>query len=70
MAHITGKWPLLDGVEEARDHWKRNFAGFLADSLLENGEGGCLLAFVLRGLPQSFPKIFDRPMEGNARRVP
>ncbi len=53
---------LLDGVEEVQDHWKRNFTGFLADSLLE-------IAFVIDCLFQSRPEIFDRPMEGDARWV-
>ena len=38
----TDGQPLLDGVEEGQDHWKRNFASFLVDSLLETGEGGPL----------------------------
>ena len=60
---------LLDGVEEVQDYWKRNFAGFPADALLESGEGGCLPAFVIDCLLQSHPEIFNRPKEGNARRV-
>ena len=65
----TDGQPLLDSVEEAQDHWKRNFAGFLADSSLEKGKGSCLPAFVIDGLLQSRPEIFDWPKEGNARRV-
>ena len=42
--------PLIDGVEEAQDHWKRNFVSNLADSLLESGEGGCFPVFVLDAL--------------------
>ena len=34
----TDGQPLLDGVEEAQDHWKRNFVGFLADLSLERGK--------------------------------
>ena len=51
----TDGQPLLDGVEEAQDHWKRNFVGFLADLSLERGKGGCLTAFVIDGLLQSRP---------------
>ena len=61
--------PLFDSIEEARDHWKRNFAGFLANFSLERGEGGCFPAFVIDNLFQGRPKIFDQPMESNARRV-
>ena len=61
--------PLLDSVEEAREYWKRNFAGFLANFSLERGEGGCLPAFVFDSLLQSRPEIFDRAKESNARRV-
>ena len=60
---------LLDGVEEAQDRWKRNFVGFLADFSLERGIGGCLTAFVIDGLFQSRPEIFDQPKGGNARRL-
>ena len=49
ISHTDGQ-PLLDGVEEAQDHWKRNFAGFLVDSSLESGEGGYLLALIINGL--------------------
>ena len=59
----------LDGVEEAQDHWKKNFAGFLADSLLESGEGGCPPAFIIDCLLQSHLEIFDRPRESDTRRV-
>ena len=51
-----------------QDHWKRNFAGFLAHPLLESKEGGCLPAFVIDCLLQSHPEIFDWPKEGDARR--
>ena len=47
-------------VLEAQDHWKKNFAGFLADSLLERGEGGCFRAFFMGGLLLSCPEIFDQ----------
>ena len=43
----TDGQPLLDGVEEAQDHWKINILGFLADFSLERGKGGCLTAFVI-----------------------
>ena len=52
----TDGQPLLDGVEEAQDHWKRNLAIFLADSLLQGGEGGCLPAFVLDAFFNAAPK--------------
>ena len=61
--------PLFDGVEEAQDHWKRNFLGFLADSLLESGEGGCLPACVIDGLLQIRLEILDWRKGGDARRV-
>ena len=61
--------PLFDSIEEARDHWKRNFVGFLANFSLERGEGDCFPAFVIDNLFQGRPKIFDQPMESNARRV-
>ena len=61
--------PLLDGVEEVQDHWKRNFASFLADSLLKSGEGRCLPAFVLDGFLQRRPEIFDWLKGSDARRV-
>ena len=60
---------MLNGVEEAQDHWERNFVGSLADFSLERGKGGCLTAFVIGGLFQSHPEIFDWPKGGNARRV-
>ena len=60
----TDGQPLLDGVEEAQDNWKRNFVGFLADLSLERGKGGCLTAFFIDGLLQSHPEIFDQPKEG------
>ena len=60
----TDGQPLLDGVEEAHDNWKRNFVGFLADLSLERGKGGCLTAFFIDGLLQSHPEIFDQPKEG------
>ena len=60
ISHADSK-PLLDGVEEVQDHRKRNFVSFLADSLFESGEGGCLPAFVLDGLLQHRPEIFERP---------
>ena len=65
----TDGQPLLDGVEEAQDNWKRNFVGFLADLSLERGKGGCLTAFVIDGLLQSRPWIFNRPKGGNASWV-
>ena len=43
--------------------------GFLADFSLERGIGGCLTAFVIDGLFQSCPEIFDRPKGGIAKRV-
>ena len=60
----TDGQPLLDGVEEAQDHWKINIVGFLADFSLERGKGGCLTAFFIDGLLQSHPEIFDQPKEG------
>ena len=59
----TDGQPLLDGVEEGQDNWKRNFVGFLADLSLERGKGGCLTAFVIDGLLQSRSEIFNRPKE-------
>ena len=61
--------PLLDCIEKAQDHWKRHFAGFLVDSLLERGGGGCLPAFVIGGLLQSRPEIFNQPKGDNARSI-
>ena len=61
--------PLLDSVEEAREYWKRNYAGFLANFSFEREKGGCLPAFVFDSLLQSRPEIFDRAKESNARRV-
>jgi len=66
----TDGQPLLDGVEEAQDHWKRNLVGLLADFSLERGKGGCLTAFVLDGFLQRRPEIFDRPKGSDARGVP
>ena len=43
--------------------------GLLANFSLEIGKGGGLTAFVIDGLLQSNPEIFDRPKGGNARRV-
>ena len=43
--------------------------GFLADLSLERGKGGCLTAFVIDGLLQSRPEIFNGPKGGNARRI-
>ena len=60
--------PLFDSIE-ARDNWKRKFAGFLANFSLERGEGGCFPAFVIDNLFQGRPKIFDQPKESNPRRV-
>ena len=60
---------LLDCVEEAQDHWKRNFVGFLADVFFKRGKGGCLTAFVIDGLLQRRLEIFNQPNGGNARRV-
>ena len=65
----TDGQPFLDGIEEAQDHWKRNLVGLLANFSLEIGKGGWLTAFVIDGLLQSHPEIFDRPKGGNARRV-
>ena len=65
----TDGQPLLDGVEEGQDHWKRNIVGLLANFSLERGKGGWLTAFVIDGLLQSRPEIFDQPKGGNARRV-
>ena len=65
----TDGQPLFDGVEEVQNHWKRNFVGFLADFSLERGKGVCLTAFVIDGLLQSCPEIFNWPKGGNARRV-
>ena len=45
------------------------FWAFLADSLLERGERGYLLAFIINSLLQSHPEIFDWPKASNARRV-
>ena len=53
--------PFLDESEEAQNNWKRNFACFLADFLLENGERDCFPAFVIEGFFQSRPVIFDQP---------
>ena len=61
--------PLLDCVEKVKDHWKRQFAGFLVGSLLERREGGCLPAFVIGRILQSCPEIFNRPKGDNARRI-
>ena len=52
-----------------QDHRNRNFASFLAYSLLESGERGCLLAFVFDGLLQSCPEIFDQPKGSDSGRV-
>ena len=60
---------LLDSVKEARDYWKRNFAGFLANFSLERREGCCLPAFVIDHLLYSRPEIFDRPKESDAKKV-
>ena len=65
----TDGQPFLDGVEVAEDLWKRNFVGFLDNFSLERGKGGCLPAFVIDFVLQSRPEIFDRPKEGDARRV-
>ena len=43
--------------------------GFLADSLLESGEGGCLPACVIDGLLQIRLEILDWRKGGDARRV-
>ena len=56
-------------VLEAQDYWKKNFAGFLADSLLESGERGCLPAFIIDCFLQSHLEIFDRPRESDTKRV-
>ena len=37
--------------------------------MLERGERGYLLAFIINSLLQSHPEIFDWPKEGDARRV-
>ena len=66
---LTDSQPLLNGVEEVQDHWRRKFVSFLADFSLERGKGGCLSAFVKDGLLQSRLEIFDWPKGGNARRV-
>ena len=47
----------------------RETVGFLADLSLERGKGGCLTAFVIDGLLQSCPWIFNRPKGGNASWV-
>ena len=60
---------LLDSVEKAQDHWKRNFVGFLVNLSLERGRGGCLSALVIDSLLQSRPEIFYRPKGGNARKI-
>ena len=51
------------------NHWKRNFQGFLTNSLLESGEGGYLPAFVIDCHLKSRPEIFDWLKEGNTRSV-
>ena len=66
---LTDSQPLLNGVEEVQDHWRRKFVSFLADFSLERGKGGCLSAFVKDSLLQSRLEIFDWPKGGNARRV-
>ena len=66
---LTDSQPLLNGVEEVQDHWRRKFVSFLADFSLERGKGGCLSAFVKDGLLQSRLEIFDWPKGGNERRV-
>ena len=65
----TDGQPLLDGVEEGQDHWKRNIVGLLANFSLERGKGGWLTAFVIDGLLQSCPEIFNHSKGNNARRV-
>ena len=43
--------------------------GLLVDFSLERGKGGCLTAFVLDGLLQRRPEIFDQPKGSDARGV-
>ena len=43
--------------------------GLLGDFYLERGKGGCLTAFVLDGLLQCRPEIFDQPKGSDARGV-
>ena len=66
---LTDSQPLLNGVEEVQDHWRRKFVSFLVDFSLERGKGGCLSAFVKDSLLQSRLEIFDWPKGGNERRV-
>ena len=43
--------------------------GLLVDFSLERGKGRCLIAFVLDGLLQRRPEIFDQPKGSDARGV-
>ena len=48
---------------------EERLCGLLANSLLENGEGGCLPALIIGCLFQSRLEIFDGPRESDPRMV-